>query len=576
MSINKAIIKNWRSIGDNPGVDLEFGRITVLSGTNDSGKTAILLGLYGAIRYLYTNFDDDEFLDANLHLEGSKHQKSNGDLNKKSSISVITSMSTDARNNVIDKLDRKIAPKIDDPELLGELLDVFESHAYLKYEIINHRNEYEPLAAQGNFYLDESIHDKYKVLLNKYHAEDEVGDILSLPNWLWLSPRSGGEFKFKSFFISPNRNYNPHQQTRKSLGTTYLGYNVTELVGFVQKIRTEEMMRQGLYSTLLRYVRVLFPEIVSISTNVPEGMQDHDVFIEWNINGTTKIQPLTRSGSGVVSALYLAGRLLSGMNNETIGFIDEPETGMHPKLQVRFLKLLRELSSDFDIQWIISTHSPFIMKNLKQADRLYLIQHDGSQTTARAIEPHDKSTVFQAIGAYLPDTISSSGFVFVEGTTESTLLPLLLEKCKINIEEEGLVIIPLGGDNIYSISPADLIKIHPKAMVILDSDLSKSLKSGGHLMKKKMDYQEECCKNGVEIYISTDYRTIENMYPSRCVSRVLNISETELDDNPFIDLSPLISNKISFARSIAEDMTGEEALRFPLIRAIMQWWEQDH
>jgi predicted ATPase len=570
----KAKIKHWRSIGGDPGIELDLGRITVLSGENDSGKTAILMGLYGTMKSLRSSHD--EFLVENVYLAGSKHQKSNGEIVDESRFSVITTLPTEVRRHVIKQLAQ--TSKIHHPELVEKLSNLFNNMLVFKYENINLRESNNPYGATGEFSFDESIEITYLKLLDKYyHDIKEVGSLSKLCNGLLMTLRSGGEFEYRSFFISPNRSYTPQQQEMKSTkeDAFYLGYNVSELVGFIQKIRTEEMMRKGLYKRLLHYVKVLFPEVISISTNIPEGMDGHDVFIEWKVNGVSKTQPLTRSGSGVVSAVYLAGRLLSGSDHQTIGFIDEPETGMHPKLQVRFLKLLRELSEDFEIQWIVSTHSPFIMKNLKDKDRLYLIQHDGSETIARGIEPHDKSTVFQALGAYLPDTISSKGFIFVEGTTESTLLPLLLKKCEVDIEQEGIVIIPMGGENIYSISPSDLTKIHPKAMVILDSDLVQSVSSGGHLTKKKRDYQQACFKEGVECYISTDYRTIENMYPLRALSKVLKLPEGEASDNPFIDLSPWISNKISCAQRIAEEMTPDEARSFPFIQAIMNWWKKD-
>ncbi|NMI05046.1 AAA family ATPase [Paenibacillus sp. SZ31] len=574
MTIHKVKIKHWRSIGGDPGVELDLGRITVLSGENDSGKTAILLGLYGAMRALRTSHD--EFLEENLHPAGSKHQKSNGEIADQSYTSVLSTLSTELKSQIKNQFNHNVIWKKRDPEFLEILMLLFEESIEMLYEVINFKEDF--FGTAGHFVFDPSVKNRYNLILKQHMlTTDEVGDLSNLCDLLLMNISKGKVFNHGCFFISPHRNYIPqHQEKESSKDEFYLGYNVSELVGFVKKIKTEEMMRKGLYNRLLRYVKVLFPEVISISTNIPEGMDHHDVFIEWKVNGVSKTQPLTRSGSGVVSAVYLAGRLLSGSDHQTIGFIDEPETGMHPKLQVRFLKLLRELSEDFEIQWIVSTHSPFIMKNLKDKDRLYLIQHDGSETIARAIEPNDKSTVFQAIGAYLPDTISSKGFIFVEGTTESTLLPLLLKKCEVDIEQEGLVIIPMGGENIYSISPSDLTKIHPKAMVILDSDLVKPLSSGGNLTKKKIEYQQECHKHGVECYISTDYRTIENMYPVHALLNVLNSSEDGVGDDPFMDLSPWITNKINLAIKMAEVITPEEALDFPFVKAIMQWWERDH
>ncbi|WP_163853084.1 AAA family ATPase [Paenibacillus elgii] len=578
MSIRRSIIKNWRSIGEDPGVELELGRITVLAGVNDSGKTAILLGLYGAINSLIYN-DTDEYLNEHLHLEGSKHEKNNGKVIDKSSITLITSLSSKAKAYIIGRINARLISNISDPELQNRLMYIVEKYSSAIYEVINHNSN--PFEERGEFYFEEVTSHINKMLVDEYsYTDDQVEELTNIFKELRLGlSDSGLEFNFRSFYISPNRQYSVTEQefmlTKKGKeDTVYLGYSVSELVGFVQQIKTERVKRRGAYAALLDYVQILFPEIVSISVNIPEGMQNYDVYVEWNINGHYKNQPLTRSGSGVVSAIYLAGRLLCNSANTTIGFIDEPETGLHPKLQVRFLKLLRELSSDFGIQWMITTHSPFIMKNLKEEDRLYLIEHDGAETTARAIEPKNKSIVFQAIGAYLPDTIASKGFIFVEGATESTVLPLLLEKCGINAEEEGLVIVPMGGENIYSIPPSDLLKIHPKAMVILDSDLMKPISSGGAVQKKKLNYEQECKSYGVDIYISKDYRTIENMYPKRCMAKILSVSQDDLSYGNFDEIMQIANiNKLILAKQIAAEITEEEAREFPLVIAIRKWWE---
>jgi predicted ATPase len=44
-----------------------------------------------------------------------------------------------------------------------------------------------------------------------------------------------------------------------------------------------------------------------------------------------------------------------------IYFLDEPETALSPKSQLELVKLIKDLSSDGHVQFIIATHSPIIM-----------------------------------------------------------------------------------------------------------------------------------------------------------------------------------------------------------------------
>lgn len=97
-------------------------------------------------------------------------------------------------------------------------------------------------------------------------------------------------------------------------------------------------------------------------------------------------------------------------------------------LQKRFIRLLRKISHEFPIKWVLATHSPFILQSLKGKEKLYLIKHDGIQTHCQDIDIASKEVVFNTLGAYLPLALSAQGVIFAEGQTEVKVLTILLEK----------------------------------------------------------------------------------------------------------------------------------------------------
>ena len=49
------------------------------------------------------------------------------------------------------------------------------------------------------------------------------------------------------------------------------------------------------------------------------------------------------------------------LKNDTLYCLDEPENSMSPKMQLEFSKMLEEMSHYCGCQFIIATHSPFLL-----------------------------------------------------------------------------------------------------------------------------------------------------------------------------------------------------------------------
>lgn len=88
--------------------------------------------------------------------------------------------------------------------------------------------------------------------------------------------------------------------------------------------------------------------------------------IEFDISGLS---------SGEKQIVYRVGYLLRNLGTLSGGviLIDEPELSLHPVWQMKFMDFLRKLfrnerTSQLDIQFIIATHSPYLLKSSLDAD----------------------------------------------------------------------------------------------------------------------------------------------------------------------------------------------------------------
>lgn len=101
-------------------------------------------------------------------------------------------------------------------------------------------------------------------------------------------------------------------------------------------------------------------------------IRDKDSGKEFGIDGLS---------SGEQQIVYRAGYLLRHLNikNGGVVFIDEPELSLHPEWQVGYLQFLQNIFGT-DIQFIIATHSPYIVKSGIDIDVVSItkIYSDGS------------------------------------------------------------------------------------------------------------------------------------------------------------------------------------------------------
>lgn len=103
----------------------------------------------------------------------------------------------------------------------------------------------------------------------------------------------------------------------------------------------------------------------------------------WSANGgTPALMHLDQLPSGEQQILLLFGELARRRRPGAILLIDEPEASLHPTLQRRAVHQLRAFAREWNMQLIMATHSLEILRAVHETERIILDQLDATPVRA--------------------------------------------------------------------------------------------------------------------------------------------------------------------------------------------------
>lgn len=176
--------------------------------------------------------------------------------------------------------------------------------------------------------------------------------------------------------------------------------------------------------------------------------------------------PATHNGLGYNNLIYIS-LLLAKMQKDASGeylggnakifpilAIEEPEAHLHPAMQYKFLRFLKENRQKEVKQIFITTHSPNITAAV-DLDEIIALNIDGKgvfnvgypgKVFGDSSEgKKSKAYVSRFLDATKSDMLFSRGVIFVEGITEQLLISILAEKSKKDLDTNHVAVINLGG-----------------------------------------------------------------------------------------------------------------------------------
>ena len=352
------------------------------------------------------------------------------------------------------------------------------------------------------------------------------------------------------------------------------------------KIATKNVLA-NLGDNLEEIKRTVENEVKKIGDRTIEKLGELDENIAKDLKTDLKLKPWDsifsfelisdKRGSGVRRLLLLsyfraeAERISQTSNPKDIIYaIEEPETSQHPDYQKMIMESLIEISNDENHQLIITTHTPEIAK-MANINQLIFIKKDDSGIPNIVDDENLKIKNIVSTLGILPD-ITSKLVICVEGENDVNFIKNVNSCIKdykdiIDIEEEGINIIPLTGSNLEKWVDENYLKdSNVKEIHIYDNDRSD--------YRKKIE--EINAKNdGRRFGWTTQKREMENYISPNLIESEFEIDLSSYKDNwSEIDVPKILVGKTM--TQIKDETVREKKIKIRLNKSVAKKINKDY
>lgn len=378
-------------------VDIDFGKITLLTGANSSGKSSLIYALLGIMQSKY--FPQYFALNGELINMGGFEDVLRKKAEKKEFEIGIT-INEGYNNDKIFQTRWIKNPNTQQPELVyfkgndGTLKILENGYSEVDYYIPSINFRYDQLIDFiSNTSPDILIKEKYdnKKVVGCYikgllkESIKKFIDYTTFPFELLMSFEEAPPFNYiGSFRLPPERTY------YRKPNATRVGVNGEGYID--QIIEWEEHNNNKIeYIDLLESIR----EMGLFKTIQANKMQGGRFELNVQVNENSELASLTDVGFGISQFLPIIVADLQ-MEDDSCLAISQPEIHLHPKIQATLGDYFCKQVNNTDKQYIVETHSEYLINRmrllivkgeLKPEDvKLYYMENDGIKTTTYAIE----------------------------------------------------------------------------------------------------------------------------------------------------------------------------------------------
>ncbi|MBZ4669664.1 MAG: ATP-dependent endonuclease of the family-like protein [Defluviitaleaceae bacterium] len=339
---------------------------------------------------------------------------------------------------------------------------------------------------------------------------------------------------------------------------------VLKVLSNIEKQIKEEI--ENIAEKTVNKFKELSTESASIKPNIPDvnSLKWKDVYKGLGFYTDNDI-PLNKRGSGFRRLVLLSSFLAEVEKNETennnthiIYAIEEPETALHPDLQIKLINTLKELSKKERYQILLTTHSPALIRLCETDDIRFVKQEDG-QAKVQNFDEKISDEIIKTMGL-LPNI--SKIVICVEGTNDEKFLLNInqnideLKKIidlKAKKESGSIAIIPMNGSNLkdwidrYALKNTNALEFH-----LYDKDEDEKYKS---------EIEEVNKRNDGSYGVLTSFREIENYVDKEILENEFHIN---IEIKPYVnwgelDIPNVVKSKLRNHRdekSIKEEICG--------------------
>ncbi len=232
---------------------------------------------------------------------------------------------------------------------------------------------------------------------------------------------------------------------------------------------------------------------VSIFQNIRADISVADAYIT-DVKDTTGnfVVPLHNNGLGYNNLIniYILIKLTEIRKGKDFRILclEEPEAHLHPSLQYKLFKFLKELdeTDQLNQQIFVTTHSSNISA-VAGIDNMYMLGYnrkclDCRQQSLKILfknKEKAKNHLTKFLDVTRSDMLFAENVILVEGIAEKLLLPLFMEKCGCSYEDESISIVEIGGKFFeHFIELFNGNTVQKKVLCITDRDFKWITESG--------------------------------------------------------------------------------------------------
>jgi predicted ATP-dependent endonuclease of OLD family len=320
---------------------------------------------------------------------------------------------------------------------------------------------------------------------------------------------------------SENEKFEEIKQKRKDFSV-----KSDELISLLQ-----ERMKEG-KEQILSYAKETGASFNNAEPNFEGSISDVEMFsvLKLIVEYSTGIKvPATHNGLGYNNLIYMSLLLAKmqvnsdgnymGSNSKVFATlaIEEPEAHLHPAMQYKFLKFLKENKTKKKVRQIfVTTHSTHITSAVSLDEIICLHNENGDTTVGYPgkVFPNEKSKKYveRFLDATKSDMLFAQKVILVEGLAEQLLMSIFAQYENKSLEDNHVAVINVGGRFfdyfLYLFDSTKPNTIHKNIVCITDRD-PESKKKTENKFKRCYPYEYDVDNGAYDYQINPS----ANLYP---------------------------------------------------------------